>query len=146
MYCKELKNYDALSLGDSIGEKWSKDKYFIPYLRDYVMDYGCICDVAESTFTWQQLEMIYPLVKSEMEKEFKKLGVSGYLGCHLSHTYATGACLYFTFACSGTGMENPLASYYQLKRRITDLFVDNGASISHHHAVGIEHRPWIEKE
>ena len=80
-----------------------------------------------------------------MRDRFEEEGTSGYLGCHISHTYETGACLYFTFAAlQEVGRE--LDQYYRYKSLITEVFLAEGAALSHHHAIGIEHRPWIHRE
>ena len=65
--------------------------------------------------------------------------------CHLSHSYHSGACLYFTFAFKHDGVD-PLAQYDQLKSAIQQAFVDSGGTLSHHHAVGTEHAPWLEQD
>ena len=63
--------------------------------------------------------------------------------CHLSHSYHSGACLYFTFAFRFTG-DDPLAQYDVVKSAIQQSFVDNGGTLSHHHAVGTEHARWLD--
>ena len=65
--------------------------------------------------------------------------------CHLSHSYHSGACLYFTFAFRFGG-EDQLAQYDVVKSAIQQSFVDNGGTLSHHHAVGTEHAPWLEQD
>ena len=73
------------------------------------------------------------------------LGVPGYLMCHLSHSYHAGACLYFTFAiippasATARGVRHGEAAIQQ-------AFVDSGATLSHHHAVGTEHSRWLEQD
>ena len=66
--------------------------------------------------------------------------------CHLSHSYHAGACLYFTFAFRPTPGGDMLAEYDVVKSAIQQAFVDNGATLSHHHAVGTEHAPWLEQD
>src|SRR5690606_15875839 len=73
-------------------------------------------------------------------------GVRGYLMCHLSHSYHAGACLYFTFAFDPTPGGDLLAEYAVVKRAIQQAFVDCGATLSHHHAVGTEHAEWLEQD
>jgi alkyldihydroxyacetonephosphate synthase len=142
---KILKQHRGFALGHGVGRTWSQDKYNIPYLRDYVMDRGCMADVAETATLWSNVIKLHDLVVERMKQRFAAEGTPGFIGCHLSHTYATGACLYFTYACrQQPGRE--LEQYYAHKRFITELFVDNGATLSHHHAVGSEHRPWMENE
>ena len=66
--------------------------------------------------------------------------------CHLSHSYHSGACLYFTFALTPSGRRAPLDEYAAVKAAIQQSFVDSGATLSHHHAVGTEHAEWLEQD
>jgi alkyldihydroxyacetonephosphate synthase len=66
--------------------------------------------------------------------------------CHLSHSYHVGACLYFTFAFAPAPGADILAAYDIVKSAIQQAFVDNGATLSHHHAVGSEHARWLEQD
>jgi alkyldihydroxyacetonephosphate synthase len=140
-----LKAHGGFSLGKSVGNTWSKDKFNIPYLRDYIMDYGCMADVAETSTVWSNVVPLYTGTVNAIKGRFQQEDGTGYIGCHISHTYPTGACLYFTFAArqpKGNGLDH----YYEYKRLVTDTIMRLGGSLSHHHAVGTEHRPWIEQE
>ena len=77
---------------------------------------------------------------------FAELGVRGYVMCHLSHSYHAGACLYFTFAIVPSGKRDGLEEYGAVKSAIQQAFVDNGGTLSHHHAVGTEHAEWLEQD
>jgi alkyldihydroxyacetonephosphate synthase len=82
-------------------------------------------------------------VRTEANRAFDRLGVQGYFMCHLSHSYHSGACLYFTFAFKATSDRAMLGEYEVVKSAIQQAFVDNGATLSHHHAVGTEHAQWL---
>lgn len=140
-----LKKHEGFHVGTKVGEGWSRDKYNLPYLRDYVMDYGVMADVAETSTVWSNLLPLYHAAKKTLEDRFRADNKPFYLGCHISHTYKTGASLYFTFAAHMTpGRE--LEEYYRYKRLITETFVTHGGTLSHHHAIGIEHLDWLERE
>jgi alkyldihydroxyacetonephosphate synthase len=140
-----LKRHGGFSLGKSVGDTWSKDKFNIPYLRDYIMDFGCMADVAETSTLWSNVLPLYAATVSAVKARFKQDDGTGFIGCHISHTYRTGACLYFTFAArSPEGKE--LEHYYSYKRLVTDTIMSLGGTLSHHHAVGTEHRPWMKME
>jgi alkyldihydroxyacetonephosphate synthase len=140
-----LKSHGGFPLGKSVGETWSKDKFNIPYLRDYVMDYGCMADVAETSALWSKVLPLYAGTVEAVKARFGQDDGTGYIGCHISHTYKTGACLYFTFAARQR-KGNELEHYYGYKRLITDTIMSLGGTLSHHHAVGTEHRPWMKLE
>lgn len=142
---KIMKKHGGFPLGASVGKTWSKDKFNVPYLRDYVMDYGVMCDVAETATTWRNLIPLHTATVNALKEKFASEWGHGYVGCHISHTYKTGACLYFTYASKQVeGKE--LEQYYGYKKLVTDTFMQNGATLTHHHAVGYEHRPWMEQE
>jgi alkyldihydroxyacetonephosphate synthase len=140
-----VKRHGGFPLGKSVGKTWSKDKFNIPYLRDYIMDYGCMADVAETSTLWSNVLPLYAGTVAAIKARFGQEDGTGYIGCHISHTYETGACLYFTFAArQPKGRE--LEHYYEYKRLITDTIIGLGGTLSHHHAVGIEHRSWVAQE
>jgi alkyldihydroxyacetonephosphate synthase len=64
--------------------------------------------------------------------------------CHISHVYPTGASLYFTVL--GAQQGDPIAQWDAAKRAVSDAIVGNGGTITHHHAVGTDHRPWMDAE
>lgn len=141
---KVIKSHGGFSLGGSVGKTWSADKFNMPYLRDYLMDYGCMVDVSETAATWTNLLPLYRAVIASVRRKFAA-ETPGYIGCHISHTYETGACLYFTYGTrQAAGQE--LRQYDSFKRLITDTIMAEGGTVSHHHAVGYEHRPWMEAE
>ncbi|MGO1424359.1 MAG: FAD-binding oxidoreductase, partial [Brachybacterium sp.] len=73
-------------------------------------------------------------------------GLPGFMFCHMSHSYHAGACLYFTFAFPYSSTEQALEQYYAAKSAVQQTFVDLGSTVSHHHAVGTEHQPWITED
>jgi alkyldihydroxyacetonephosphate synthase len=140
-----LKSHGGFSLGTSVGDTWSRDKFNIPYLRDYIMDYACMADVAETSTLWSNVLPLYRATIAVVKARFNQDDGTGFIGCHISHTYKTGACLYFTFAArQPAGRE--IEHYYSYKRLVTDTIVRSGGTLSHHHAVGIEHRDWMTQE
>ena len=64
--------------------------------------------------------------------------------CHISHVYETGASLYFTIATRQD--DDPVAQWRAAKAAASDAIIRSGASITHHHAVGRDHKPWLAEE
>jgi len=95
---------------------------------------------------WSRLTPVYDAVTTAAYAAFAQLGVQGYLMCHQSHSYHAGACLYFTFAFQPTRDGDMIDEYDVVKSSIQQAFVDNGATLSHHHAVGTEHAQWLEQD
>ena len=139
------KKHGAFNLGIEPGKIFEKGKYDFPYLRDYVMDRNIMADVSETSTVWSNLLPLYYSTFNAINKAMKDTIEEGFLGCHVSHTYHTGASLYFTFGCLQVpGKE--LEQYLYIKKAAEDAFIKGGATLSHHHAVGTEHQPWIKDD
>ena len=65
--------------------------------------------------------------------------------CHVSHLYETGASLYFTFLARQREGEE-LAQWREAKGAASDAIAQSGGTITHHHAVGRDHAPWMAGE
>jgi alkyldihydroxyacetonephosphate synthase len=109
------------------------------------MDRNIMADVSETSTVWSNLLPLYYSTINAIDQAIKKTVKTGFLGCHISHTYHTGASLYFTFGCRQVpGYE--LEQYLSIKKAAEDAFIQGGATLSHHHAVGFEHMPWIKDD
>lgn len=143
---KVFKKYGALSLGSSPGKTFNETKYDFPYVRDYVMDFDIIADVSETCTKWSNFHTLYQAVNHNISELAKQLNTEIFLSCHVSHTYPTGASLYFTWASPAQAEIDSLKKYDLIKSCTENTFVEHGATYSHHHATGYEHMPWVEQE
>ena len=143
---KLVRRHGGLCIGSGPGALYDQKKFDIPYIRDFLLDRGAPGDVSETATTWSDLLPLYDAVISAAHGAFDRLAVPGYVMCHLSHSYHAGACLYFTFAFKATSERDTLPEYEVVKSAIQQAFVDNGATLSHHHAVGTEHAQWLEQD
>ena len=141
-----IKRHGGLCIGSSPGRLYDQKKFDTPYIRDYLLNRGAPADVSETSAPWSALHTLYDNVMAAGHGAFRRLGVPGYLMCHLSHSYHSGACLYFTFALNPPDDHDALEDYGVVKRAIQQAFVDSGATLSHHHAVGTEHAEWLEAD
>ena len=64
--------------------------------------------------------------------------------CHISHVYATGCSLYFTVVAKQS--EHPHEQWAAAKRAASEAIVSHGGTITHHHAIGTDHRPYMQSE
>jgi alkyldihydroxyacetonephosphate synthase len=143
---KIVSRHGGLCIGSGPGELYDQKKFDTPYIRDYLLDRGALADVSETSAPWSALPRLYANVMASAQRAFEGLGVTGYIMCHLSHSYHSGACLYFTFALTPSGGREPLEEYDVVKSAIQQEFVDSGGTLSHHHAVGTEHARWLEQD
>jgi alkyldihydroxyacetonephosphate synthase len=138
--------YGGMCAGTGPGELYDQKKFDTPYIRDYLLDRGALADVSETSAPWSQLQNLYDGVMSRARKAFEEIGVKGYIMCHLAHSYHAGACLYFTFAFRPCNEIRALQEYDVVKRAIQQGFIDLGGTLSHHHAVGLEHAAWLRED
>ena len=142
---KIIGKHGGIVLGKGPGELYDQKKFDTPYIRDFLLDRGAAADVSETAAPWAQLVPMYENVTAAARKAFAQIGVQGWIMCHLSHSYHSGACLYFTFAFKHDGNE-PLVRYDVVKSAIQQAFIDTHGTLSHHHGVGTEHAPWLEQD
>ncbi len=143
---KLVKRHGGICIGSGPGALYDQKKFDIPYIRDFLLDRGAAGDVSETATTWSGMTALYDAVIAAANDAFARVRVQGYLMCHLSHSYHSGACLYFTFAFKASTPAAMAAEYEVVKSAIQQAFVDNGGTLSHHHAVGTEHAQWLEQD
>jgi alkyldihydroxyacetonephosphate synthase len=134
--------FGGISLGPSAGKSFEATKYDFPHIRDFLLERDVTTDVSETSTVWSNILPLYQATMGAIRAGVSESGVSPWAGCHISHTYRCGASLYFTFGFmqrSGREMEQ----YLRVKRAAQQSFIDHGATLSHHHAVGTEHLPWL---
>ncbi|WP_246383517.1 FAD-binding oxidoreductase [Nocardioides stalactiti] len=136
-----LAELGGTALGAEPGEAWAHGRFNAPYLRDSLLDVGVLVETLETVTFWSNRDRLYTNVKAALEGA---LGEGTMVLCHISHVYATGCSLYFTVASSGG--EQPLERWLTAKRAVNDAIVASGASITHHHAVGTDHKAWLTPE
>ena len=134
-----LTGLGGTSLGEDDG--WAEGRFHGPYLRDSLLDVGVLVETLETVTFWSNLRRVYDAVSDALTTS---LGEGTLVLCHISHVYETGASLYFTVATKQS--DDPLAQWQAAKKAASDAIIDNGASITHHHAVGHDHKPWLARE
>lgn len=145
LVAKIVRKYGGLGVGKGPGMLYDQKKYDTPYLRDFMLDRGIICDVSETTTPWAYAEEFHTKTVARFHEAMAKLGTRGVVFCHLSHSYHSGACQYFTFAIADDS-EQAEQTYDYAKRVIQQSFMDFHGTVSHHHGVGEEHSPWLEQD
>ncbi|WP_354698269.1 hypothetical protein DSM112329_03937 [Paraconexibacter sp. AEG42_29] len=140
-----LAHHNAVALGHEPGAAWESGRFHGPYLRDELMSAGYLVDTLETSAPWSSLLDVYRGVGAALRAALEARGTPALVGCHVSHLYPTGASLYFTYlARSERGSE--LAQWQAAKHAASDAIVAAGATITHHHAVGVDHAPWLGAE
>jgi alkyldihydroxyacetonephosphate synthase len=136
------RRFGGVNMGGNAGKSFEATKYDFPHIRDFLLDRNVTTDVSETATVWSNILPVYRDAISVLRKQIAESGARPWAGCHISHTYQSGASVYFTFGLrqqEGREMEQ----YLRVKRAVQQSFIDCGATLSHHHAVGTEHLPWL---
>ena len=140
-----MRRAGALGLGAGPGRAWERGRYAGPYLRDALLDQGVMAETLETAHEWSRLMDTYRAVGTAIEGALAARGTPALVMCHISHLYPSGASLYFTFiARQEPGAE--LDQWRAAKVAASDAIARAGATITHHHAIGRDHAPWMRAE
>jgi alkyldihydroxyacetonephosphate synthase len=142
---RALREGGAAYLGQAAGRAWEHGRFQGPYLRDTLMGMGAMVETLETSHTWSRFGDLHEAVGSAIRNALAGQDTPGLVFCHLSHAYADGASLYFTFiARARRGAE--LEQWAAVKRAASEAIVALGGTITHHHAIGRDHVPYMEAE
>ena len=143
---RALRAGGAAYLGQAAGRSWEHGRYQGPYLRDTLMEMGAMVETLETSHTWTRLGELHARRRRRDPRLARRARARpGLVFCHLSHAYADGASLYFTFiARARHGAE--LEQWRAVKRAAWRRSSPPAATITHHHAVGRDHAPYMEAE
>jgi alkyldihydroxyacetonephosphate synthase len=136
-----LESHGGTSLGDAPAKAWEHGRFGAPYLRDSLLAAGALCETLETATNWSN---VLALKAAVTEALTGALDTPALVLCHISHVYPTGASLYFTVVAGQR--DNPIDQWRRAKTAASNAMVSSGATITHHHAVGADHRPWMRAE
>jgi alkyldihydroxyacetonephosphate synthase len=129
----------AVALGRAPGRAWARSRFETPYLRDELLARGVLAETLETATTWSRLAGLHRAVADALAAH------APIVGCHVSHLYPTGASLYFTILARQLAGDE-IGQWERLKRAAGDAIVGAGGTITHHHAIGRDHLPWMADE
>jgi alkyldihydroxyacetonephosphate synthase len=140
-----LRDGGAVRLGSRVGQSWVRHRFAAPYLRDRLLDAGLLVETLETAATWTALPAVYDAVRRAVTSTLTGAGRRPLVMTHVSHGYATGASLYVTVLADRDD-DLPIQQWLTAKRAATDALLAAGGTLTHHHAVGVDHRPWLAQE
>jgi len=125
---------------------WREAFIRMPYNREVLTPLGIISDTFESAITWDRFEAFYHHVRKATHDAIREAtGREGAVSCRFSHAYPDGPAPYFAFHCAADP-DSMLEQWWEIKRAVSDAVLDNGGTITHHHAIGRDHQPWYERQ
>jgi len=139
-----LAAHGGTSLGEAPAQAWQRGRFAAPYLRDSLLAAGALCETLETATDWSNIPALKTAVTQALTDALAATGTPALVMCHISHVYACGASLYFTVVAGQRG--NPIEQWRSAKKAASDAIVAAGGTITHHHGVGADHRPWMRDE
>lgn len=139
-----LQSHGGTSLGEQAAKAWENGRFDAPYLRDSLLRAGALCETLETATAWSNIPTLRVAVTEALTSALTASGTNALVMCHISHVYPTGASLYFTVVAGQRG--DATQQWQVAKVAACDAIVAAGGTITHHHAVGVDHRRWMPAE
>lgn len=135
----------APSGGDAVSS-WRSAFLRMPYLRDGFARMSGIVETFETATTWDRVADLYTAVRTEVGEAVRKItGADGLINCRTTHAYPDGIAPYFTVIAAGRRGDE-LAMWDNVKAAAMEILHTHRATITHHHAVGRDHRPGYDRQ
>jgi alkyldihydroxyacetonephosphate synthase len=124
---------------------WREAFLRAPYLRDVFVAIGVLSETFETAITWDRFPAFHERVLADVSEAVREVCGGGTVTCRFTHVYPDGPAAYYTIlAPARRGGE--LEQWAQIKQAASDAVIDGGGTITHHHAVGRDHRPWYDRQ
>ena len=136
--------HGATPRGEGPARSWERGRFASPALRDTLLDIGVLAETLETAATWSRIDEVKRAVTDAVSSRLAADGTKPIVMCHISHVYPAGASLYFTVLAALT--PTPAEQWERAKDAASRAIIDSGATITHHHAVGRDHEPYLEAE
>ncbi|KSZ56395.1 FAD-linked oxidase [Rhodococcus pyridinivorans KG-16] len=126
-------------------DTWRSSFLRMPYQRDALAAQSMIVETFETACTWDRFDELRHAVHAAAEQAFASIGSTGLVSCRFTHIYPDGPAPYFGIYASGTWGQT-VEQWDEIKAAVSEALVTCGASITHHHAVGRDHRSWYDRQ
>jgi alkyldihydroxyacetonephosphate synthase len=125
--------------------EWRSSFLRAPYTRDALVAMSVIVETFETAITWDRFPALHASVVDAVSAALKDICAGGWITCRFTHVYPDGPAPYFSvFAPGRPGSE--LAMWAEIKAAASEALLAGGGTITHHHAVGRDHRPWYDRQ
>jgi alkyldihydroxyacetonephosphate synthase len=130
--------------GGSVGS-WRETFLRAPYLRDTFIAIGVLSETFETAITWDRFESFHESVLGAATDAVMSVCGAGSVTCRFTHVYPDGPAPYYTILAP-LALGEELAQWDAIKTVASDAVIRAGGTITHHHAVGRDHRPWYDRQ
>jgi alkyldihydroxyacetonephosphate synthase len=126
-------------------DTWRSSFLRMPYQRDALAASGMIVETFETACTWDRFDTVRAAVTTAAQDAIRQVGATGVVTCRFSHVYPDGPAPYFGIYAAGT-WGRTVEQWDEIKAAVSEALIACGATITHHHAVGRDHRPWYDRQ
>ncbi len=131
--------------GDAAAGAWRNAFLNAPFLRDVLVRAAFVSETFETAITWDRFEDFHAEVTRATRDAVKRVCGAGSVACRFTHVYPDGPAPYYTVLAPGRrGSE--LEQWAEIKAAASEALLRAGGTITHHHAVGRDHRPWYDRQ
>jgi len=124
---------------------WRNSFVRAPYQRNLTAGMGIVGDTFETSITWDRWPAFDAAVRAAVTDALQRVCGGGTLSCRFTHVYTDGPAPYYSF--SGPGQRGAeIEMWREIKAAAADAVIANDGTITHHHAVGRDHRPWYDQQ
>jgi alkyldihydroxyacetonephosphate synthase len=124
---------------------WREAFLRAPYLRDTFVAMGVLSETFETAITWERFPAFHETVTGAAQEAVRETYGAGSVTCRFTHVYPDGPAPYFTILAPARRGEE-LEQWETVKAAASDAVIEAGGTITHHHAVGRDHRPWYDRQ
>jgi len=128
---------------------WREAFLGAPYMRDVLVAMGVLSETFETAITWERFADFHERVSMAAQRTLREAcprgGAESQLSCRFTHVYPDGPAVYYTVLAPARRGEE-VEQWQAIKRAVSDVVIGEGGTITHHHAVGREHRRWYEQQ
>jgi alkyldihydroxyacetonephosphate synthase len=132
--------------------RWRSAFLFAPYLRDTFVACGVLSETFETAITWDRFDQFHAAVMEAVREKVAAVSNAPREGpgaprvsCRFTHVYPDGPAPYFTVMAPAT-RGGEVEQWDEIKAAAAEAVMDGGGTITHHHAVGRDHRPWYDRQ
>lgn len=126
-------------------DAWKNSFLQAPYLRDELMKSGFILETFETAVTWDQFPTFHKNVTKATQEAVNKHCGAGTVTCRFTHLYPDGPAPYYTIIAKGKAGKQ-IEQWDAIKIAASNAIIENGGTITHHHAVGKDHQPYYARQ
>ena len=145
-----LRPHRPVRLGRAVGAAWEHGRFAGPRQRDALLGIGMCVETLETATSWTKLSQLRTEVREALIGELHTPDARPVVMCHVSHAYETGASLYFTVLVPRS--DAPVDQWQRAKNAACEVISGGSGgdgplgTITHHHAVGVDHAYFLVRE